>query len=84
MAGDGRQGWPALAPFDAIHVGAAAPELPRVLVGQLAKNGRMVIPVGPAGGMQALKVVTKLADGSCDVWGTMGVSYIPLTSKVRL
>ncbi|KAG2498146.1 hypothetical protein HYH03_003904 [Edaphochlamys debaryana] len=46
-------------PFDAIHVGAAADPLPQELVAKLAPGGRMVVPVGPAGGAQALYVVDK-------------------------
>lgn len=45
-AGDGREGWPASAPYDAIHVGAAAYPVPKPLVEQLASPGRMFIPVG--------------------------------------
>jgi len=37
---------PLTGPFDAIHVGAAAPTLPQALVDQLARPGRMFIPVG--------------------------------------
>jgi protein-L-isoaspartate(D-aspartate) O-methyltransferase len=44
--GDGYQGWPEEAPFDAIVVTAAPPEVPQALVDQLADGGRMVIPVG--------------------------------------
>lgn len=40
------QGCPEEGPFDAIHVGAAAPTLPQALVDQLAKPGKMFIPVG--------------------------------------
>jgi len=46
IEGDGAQGFPVCAPYDAILVSAAAPELPRPLVEQLAEGGRMIIPVG--------------------------------------
>jgi protein-L-isoaspartate(D-aspartate) O-methyltransferase len=44
--GDGYQGWPEHAPFDAIIVTAAPPEIPQALVDQLADGGRMIVPVG--------------------------------------
>jgi protein-L-isoaspartate(D-aspartate) O-methyltransferase len=44
--GDGRIGLPDYAPYDCIHVGAAADEMPQELLNQLAPGGRMVIPVG--------------------------------------
>jgi protein-L-isoaspartate(D-aspartate) O-methyltransferase len=44
--GDGSLGVPEQAPFDAIAVTAAAPSVPRTLVGQLAEGGRLVIPLG--------------------------------------
>ena len=44
--GDGSQGWPEEAPFDGIIITAAAPEIPRPLLGQLAEGGRLVAPVG--------------------------------------
>jgi protein-L-isoaspartate(D-aspartate) O-methyltransferase len=46
MVGDGSQGFPPSAPYDAILVSAAAAELPMVLLGQLQEGGRMIIPVG--------------------------------------
>ncbi|MBI4771371.1 MAG: protein-L-isoaspartate(D-aspartate) O-methyltransferase [Chloroflexi bacterium] len=46
VVGDGSQGLPEQAPFDAILVTAAAPRAPEPLLGQLAGGGRLVIPVG--------------------------------------
>ena len=42
LVGDGRDGWPADAPYDAIHVGAAAEKLPTKLIDQLKPGGRLV------------------------------------------
>ncbi|MGO9083958.1 MAG: protein-L-isoaspartate(D-aspartate) O-methyltransferase [Candidatus Sulfotelmatobacter sp.] len=52
VVGDGSQGYPALAPYDAIVVSAAAPEVPRALLAQLAEGGRMIIPVGSCDAQQ--------------------------------
>jgi len=54
--GDGTLGLPAEAPFDAIVVTAAAPEVPQPLVKQLAEGGRLVIPVGSANQQNLLRV----------------------------
>ncbi|XAR68006.1 Protein-L-isoaspartate(D-aspartate) O-methyltransferase [Bertholletia excelsa] len=78
-SGDGRLGWPEFAPYDAIHVGAAAPEIPRALIEQLKPGGRMVIPVGNI--FQDLKVVDKKPDGSLSVRSETSVRYVPLTSR---
>ena len=56
--GDGTLGWPEEAPFGAITVGAAGPEVPRALTGQLAEGGRMILPVGGPG-LQYLTLVEK-------------------------
>ncbi len=61
--GDGTEGWPEEAPFDAILVTAGAPHLPDCLVQQLAPGGRLVIPVGDRID-QRLLLVTKGMDGS--------------------
>lgn len=54
--GDGSRGWPDEAPFDRIMVSAAASRLPEELCDQLARRGRMVIPVGAKTGQQLILV----------------------------
>ncbi|XP_062185557.1 protein-L-isoaspartate O-methyltransferase-like [Phragmites australis] len=76
---DGRLGFPDSAPYDAIHVGAAAPEIPQPLFEQLKPGGRMVVPVGTY--LQDLQVVDKNADGSISVRKDASVRYVPLTSR---
>ena len=44
--GDGSTGWPSAGPYDAIIVGAAATDIPRQMIDQLAEGGRLVIPLG--------------------------------------
>jgi protein-L-isoaspartate(D-aspartate) O-methyltransferase len=78
--GDGRKGMKEFAPFDAIHVGAAAEKLPQELVDQLAKGGRMVIPVGKHGEQDFL-IVDKDKNGQIRVNKALGVTYVPLTDK---
>src|SRR5437899_11073809 len=57
-AGDGYQGWPEAAPFDAIIVTCAPENVPEPLIAQLRDGGRMIIPVGP-GGNQELVLLHK-------------------------
>jgi len=52
VVGDGSQGFSEAAPYDAIIVSAAAPEVPRALLAELAESGRMIIPVGPPDSQQ--------------------------------
>lgn len=74
--GDGHAGWPEEAPFDAIVVTAAPPEVPRALLEQLAVGGRLVAPVGV--GSQALQIHTRTPDGF-EVEESLPVRFVPMT-----
>ena len=78
--GDGFDGWPDQAPFDAILVTAAPAEIPRPLMDQLAVGGRLVIPVGR--GSQDLVVVTRTADGF-ERRRSTPVRFVPMTGKAE-
>lgn len=77
--GDGSQGWREHAPFDAIVVSAAAPQIPQALLEQLRDGGRMVIPVGPAEEQQ-LKLVHKRG-GRAVVIDLEGCRFVPLIGE---
>lgn len=74
--GDGYRGWPERAPFDAIVLTAAPPELPAALLDQLAEGGRLVAPVGIADD-QVLGRWTKRA-GRVDYETLGAVRFVPL------
>ncbi|MEM9015827.1 MAG: protein-L-isoaspartate(D-aspartate) O-methyltransferase, partial [Verrucomicrobiota bacterium] len=76
--GDGFQGWPEKAPFDAIIVTCAPEEIPEALIEQLKEGGRMIIPVGPDGGLQKLIRVAKV-DGEIRTTGILDVRFVPMT-----
>ena len=79
--GDGYNGWPAHAPFDAIVVTAAPERVPPPLIDQLAPGGRLVAPVGPEGGAQELLLLTKQKDGTTTRKTLMPVRFVPFQRK---
>jgi protein-L-isoaspartate(D-aspartate) O-methyltransferase len=74
--GDGSQGWSEYAPFDAILVSAATPEMPPALFAQLREGGRLVVPVGPPSS-QELQLIGKIA-GEPEVRVLEGCRFVPL------
>jgi protein-L-isoaspartate(D-aspartate) O-methyltransferase len=81
--GDGYQGWPGEAPFDAVIVTAAADEIPAVLLDQLAPGGRLIMPVGPQDGVQYLTVVDKDPAGRLTPRVLLPVRFVPLIDGRR-
>jgi len=61
--GDGYQGWPEHAPYDAIVVTAAPPTVPTALLDQLAVEGTLVVPVGESKASQSLLILHKTPEG---------------------
>ena len=76
--GDGYQGWPERAPFDAILVTAAPTGIPQALVDQLARGGRLVIPVGPRSETQQLIRLERTAQGTIERTELGAVRFVPL------
>ncbi len=74
--GDGFQGWPAHAPYDAILMAAAPLAIPRVLFDQLAPGGRLIAPVGPEGRQQLVRITKRGDDMHTETLGY--VSFVPL------
>ena len=79
--GDGYGGWPSEAPFDIIIVAAAPDHIPKALVKQLAKGGKMVIPVGKT--FQELILIEKDKNGKVTEKSVIPVRFVPMTGEAQ-
>jgi protein-L-isoaspartate(D-aspartate) O-methyltransferase len=77
--GDGTRGLPEHAPFQAVAVAAAAPDLPRSLYDQLAPRGRLVVPVGERR-VQRLELVVRSPEGPAIV-KSVPCRFVPLVGE---
>jgi len=80
MTGDGYKGWKEHAPFDAIIVTCAPDHVPAPLIEQLREGGRMVVPVGSAGGIQTLYLLEKTPQG-LKRKSVMDVVFVPMVRE---
>ena len=78
---DGWTGLPHDGPYDAIHVGAAAEKIPDALLDQLARGGRMIIPVGGVNAAQSLVQVDRDETGTLSSKTLFGVRYVELVDE---
>jgi protein-L-isoaspartate(D-aspartate) O-methyltransferase len=81
IVGDGSQGFAEAAPYDAIIVSAAAPEVPPALLAQLAEGGRMMLPVGTADSQQ-LQLI-RMENGQPRVALRELCRFVPLVSGTQ-
>jgi protein-L-isoaspartate(D-aspartate) O-methyltransferase len=77
--GDGGYGWPEAAPFDAIIVTAAAPEVPQPLIAQLAEGAPLVAPIGPAGYQELVRLYKR--GGRPKIEHLVPVAFVPLIGE---
>ena len=75
--GDGTFGWPAAAPFDAIVLSCACPAPPPALLAQVAEDGRLLLPLGPALGPQTLVRLDR-RQGRFSARPLLPVAFVPL------
>ncbi|MEW5693894.1 MAG: protein-L-isoaspartate(D-aspartate) O-methyltransferase [Candidatus Hydrogenedentota bacterium] len=81
LVGDGYKGWPEYAPFDAIIITAAPPEIPQPLIDQLDTGGILVAPVGVT--WQELFRVQKSQDGNIIKEPIIPVRFVPMVGEAQ-
>ncbi len=79
--GDGYQGWPEVAPFDAIIVTCAPSKVPQPLTQQLKENGRMLIPVGT--GMDQQLYLLEKKNGQLAQTAILPVRFVQMTGEAE-
>jgi protein-L-isoaspartate(D-aspartate) O-methyltransferase len=77
--GDGGYGWPDAAPFNAIIITAAAPEIPSPLIAQLAEGAPLVAPIGPAGYQELVRLYKK--GDQTKLEHLVPVAFVPLVGE---
>jgi protein-L-isoaspartate(D-aspartate) O-methyltransferase len=77
--GDGTLGWPDDAPYDAVIVTAASPQIPEPLKGQLTDGGRLVAPVGPRWTQELVRVRRRGDRYHSET--LLGVAFVPLIGE---
>jgi protein-L-isoaspartate(D-aspartate) O-methyltransferase len=78
--GDGAKGWKTQAPFDGILIAAAPLTIPEALVEQLAMGGRLIVPVGPEGQQQLVRLTRR--EQGIERRVLCAVSFVPLVDGV--
>jgi protein-L-isoaspartate(D-aspartate) O-methyltransferase len=80
-SGDGYQGWPEAAPFDAIIVTCAPERVPQPLIDQIQAGGRLIIPVGPQGEQQL--ILLQKRQGRLECLPVLAVRFVPMTGQAQ-
>ena len=84
QAGDGYEGWPEHAPFDAMIIKESLDHIPNALLRQLKPGGRLIMPLGPADDAQELTVIRRTLDGRLTRRAIMPVRFSPMQGGDRL
>lgn len=79
VTGDGTTGYPDQAPYDAVLITAATPEVPPPLIDQLADGGRLVAPVGSRDLQELVRVTKRKDQVTREFFG--GVVFVPLLGQ---
>ena len=78
--GDGFLGWPEAAPFDAVIITCAPPEVPEPLIEQLVEGGRLIVPLGE--GFQMLTLFKKI-EGKLEKTEIIPVRFVPMKGIIE-